>query len=662
MALKLDIQSEQFPPTGGIGGEGATRALGRPHLSRLEVLVRESIQNSLDARSSAKEQVHFSIGYSELDARAVRCLRDVVFAEMPDEAELPLASVLSNDALEVLFISDRGTRGLQGPTRTDRLQSEDDPRNFIDFFRNVGRFGDQPTGGGTYGFGKASLYVASAARTIVVHTRIATSQGTKSRLMASALGSQFTRRQTPRARLLPYTGRHWWGVQAQDEVVDPVEGAEADRIASRLGFPPFEDGQTGTSIMVVAPDLDVESNGTTRTRLESAALRFSLASRMRQVLMWYCWPHMIAPPSSRLLWQVSVDGQEIQGPGVDDHPLLRAYAGTYRALTNGNRSVGPSSALKIVDAVCGRPFQHLGRLGLARTFARGIDAEREPDDGGGKTLESIPDGTPRHVALMRAPRLVVRYEEFTAPTDAGFVGVFLADEDLNGAFAESEPVTHDEWNSNSMRKGHARTFVKVALTRISESVREYLAPASTLDEATEGSGEVGIVSRALASLIPSAAGPGAEAQHVGLVWGSQPPDPRGEPAGRGRSGKGVELHPREGSAELTGSPSLSIEDGETVATFQVKFKSPPGRRPFTLRCEPKVLTADGGTERETPEGEMMPAVKYWVGDAIRSFESDGTAELEPATSGFVWVSVLMPENAAVSVDVSVVRASQGGKL
>lgn len=663
--MKLQMHSEEFAPTGGIGGEGATRALGRPHLSRLEVLVREAIQNSLDARASAKQPVHFSIEYRELERRELKYLRDTVFTEAPEEAHLPLAGAIGSNPVEVLFICDRGTKGLQGPTRTNELQSEDDPRNFIDFFRNIGRFGDQPTGGGTYGFGKGSLYVASAARTILVHTRVRTQSGLKSRLMGAALGPQFSQRSSARSRLRPYTGRHWWGIRAEDGVVDPVEGTTADRIAASLGFPEFEEGQSGTTIMVVAPELALGSNGLPASESARAAGRAALAERMRQVLMWYCWPHMIATPSSRLIWKVKADGREVSGPDVDDHPILRTYAGAYRALSRSVGSLGPGSALKVSDVECHRPVQHLGRLALARTFARGIRAEREEDEGGGgKTLESIPDGTPRHVALMRAPRLIVRYEEYAAPADgSGFVGVFLADDGLNTAFAEAEPVTHDEWHPNYMQKGHARTFVKVALTRISDQVRTYLAPATAEEEGRTDDSQVGMISRSLASLIPGVAGPGAETQHVGIIAPGRAAGDGREPGGARTKVGGTrgESLGNEGFAELAGSPTLSSEDGETVATFEIRFKNPHTKRPLHVRCEPRVLTADGATEREVPQGAAMPSVKRWTGDSVSRIADDGTVELQPLASGTIWVTVSMPDNAAMSVDVHVVRTMTGAK-
>lgn len=46
MPIVLDLQEEEYAPTGGIGGEGALNALGRPQMGVLTLLAREALQNS----------------------------------------------------------------------------------------------------------------------------------------------------------------------------------------------------------------------------------------------------------------------------------------------------------------------------------------------------------------------------------------------------------------------------------------------------------------------------------------------------------------------------------------------------------------------------------------------------------------------------------------
>ena len=47
---KLDIQSEPFTPYGNMSADGIIKQLGSPTLQKTRVLIRETVQNSDDAR------------------------------------------------------------------------------------------------------------------------------------------------------------------------------------------------------------------------------------------------------------------------------------------------------------------------------------------------------------------------------------------------------------------------------------------------------------------------------------------------------------------------------------------------------------------------------------------------------------------------------------
>ena len=57
----MDWHPEKYSATGNIAGKGNQKLLGKPTLDPLELMVREAVQNSWDARKSDKEQIEFSI-------------------------------------------------------------------------------------------------------------------------------------------------------------------------------------------------------------------------------------------------------------------------------------------------------------------------------------------------------------------------------------------------------------------------------------------------------------------------------------------------------------------------------------------------------------------------------------------------------------------------
>ena len=128
-----------------------------------DALVREAIQNSLDARRGrAGVRVRFRIGSLEID-RANQYL---------DGLE-PHVHVPQFAAMPFLLVEDSGTRGLVGnPDEDPEIDDSDGTRNdFYYFWRNVGRSGKGELDRGRWGLGKAVFPVSSRIHAMFGATR-----------------------------------------------------------------------------------------------------------------------------------------------------------------------------------------------------------------------------------------------------------------------------------------------------------------------------------------------------------------------------------------------------------------------------------------------------------------------------------------------------------
>src|SRR5690606_11851425 len=122
---------------------------------------------------------------------------------------------------------DFGTSGLGGPTRSDQIPAGTTQTDFIDFFRNIGSARDISHGGGTYGFGKVSLYAASRCSTILVDSFVHGNDPKYRRLMACHVGRSFSIECN--GFMKRFTGRHWWGdMTAEDDFSEPLINEQAD--------------------------------------------------------------------------------------------------------------------------------------------------------------------------------------------------------------------------------------------------------------------------------------------------------------------------------------------------------------------------------------------------------------------------------------------------
>lgn len=412
--------SQPMRPEGDNTGSGIKNQLGRPtRLGEFAVLVREAVQNSWDAREKDAD-VSFRVEIDHLNERAQAWSRLLSDPALPAEQ----ASVLNNltEKTPIITISDRGTSGLGGPLRSDRVNDSEETADFVQFMRNVGEPRDSELGGGTYGYGKGIFYRVSSASAIIVDSKNSGDPRTQRRLMGAALSEAFD---SPDGRR--YTGRHWWGT-VNDDVPDPLLNEDADEVAQKLGLPGFDAHETGTDIVVVAPDLGLED--------ESETLD-SLAERIRGHLYWQLWPKLA---TSQRPWgiefSVGVNGVELEMPPVNTIPVIQNFAS---ALDEIARHRGTNYELKKYQP------NILGELAVDYVVA---NVSTSSNAAVRSILEASPLEQPyRHIARMRQAELVVDYQPMISmPTsEVGYVGVFRSSAFADDAFSAAEPPTHDVW-------------------------------------------------------------------------------------------------------------------------------------------------------------------------------------------------------------------------
>lgn len=447
---KLELYSEPFAPSGNIAAEGFKKLLGRPAIGLLPMVIREAIQNSMDASVEGagpeillRTRVLSEEEYSTLVSR--------VFQDRPNDSMTAdiLRASLDDGPLRVFEICDFHTTGLAGPTRADAPTDGPEDLDFVNFMRNVGAARDTPQGGGTYGYGKTSLYALSACSTILVDSQTTSTGAPVRRVMACHLGAAFNGDTESGKRR--FTGRHWWGVQVGAQGVDPVEGPDAEELAFGLGLPARNTIRTGTSIMIISPHF---GEGT------------DIAGDLLEAVLWNFWPRMCQGTAAdrKLTVNLVVDGETVPVPDPEEFPPLDLFADALKKARAGY-DVKPIKSQ--------RPARFLGNLSIRK----GMKADRNPVALRNET--SIPQQT-SHIALMRPVELVVRYLEGDPYPDKRFewAGVFICsdEEEVERAFAEAEPPAHDDWIPDMLPSGCGKRYVNVALKHLKEAAKTHANP------------------------------------------------------------------------------------------------------------------------------------------------------------------------------------------
>jgi hypothetical protein len=638
---RLQLYSEQYRPEGNIDARAARRAIGRPHLRFWEVVLRESLQNSWDARLASARSIKFSVHGYFATSKQIQTLRDEVFAEEP--AGLGLHDLLEGDEVPLLVITDSNTKGLQGPTRADLATSE--PTHFVDFVRNIGRAEDKAIGGGTYGFGKGVLYEASACSTIIVFTRTTANGRMVSRLMGIGLGDSYNDGKLRR------TGRHWWGVPDPDTGAEPLTGPNAEDLATRLGMNRVPGAETGTSIAIIGPLAG-----------EDGVSLVEIVEKLANAATHWAWPHMIGSGEGATInFAFEAEGHEIVPP-QPTHPAYRHYVGAYRrasAITQG-KEVEPSYPWQDVRLRAERPKRDLGVLVFKNVPREQLATDDAPTD--------VPVD---HVALMRDPRLVVRYLD--VPKNAqglATIGVFVADPGMDEDFAKSEPVAHDDWAPENLRtERYERNPVRQALEKIRKAFKTVPIAISPDQGDEQSSGAVrmanslgdllaGIAPGVDPRVIPPPAGPSGTGQPVPFAAAPSTADGAdGSPSGGSSTPDAPRPRPgrrrTEPEAAVAGPPRLAMHGTQLAAVFPVRVSVPDGVS-VVVSAEPRVVLDGGAAESATdrPANADIPEVLGW---SVNGGPNSGGRTLSLSDVGEstaeVWVS--QPPDTAVTIVVSV---------
>ncbi|MFF4132246.1 hypothetical protein ACFY1B_12015 [Streptomyces mirabilis] len=615
--------SEPYTPGGGGTAEGALKNLDGTELDPLTLLVRESAQNSWDARTG-NGPVDYQVELRTLGPGEAPVWRDLLTAGAPPIRHLKLRASLGRPALRLLTVTDTGTRGLGGPTRADvAIPGQSD---FASFVRKTGSSNNTSGRGGTYGFGKAVFHLLSASHTVLVHTRCLIDGVLETRLIGWAVHESYTVDVDGGTKT--FTGRHYWG-RVQDGYVEPLVGAEADDVAASLGLDRLPDGETGTTVAILDPVFG--------ERDDAEAMQW-----MVDAIVWNLWPKMLPEGGDApMRFSALHEGRAVPVPGPSEVPHLRPFLWAYDDMD--------------------RPLEHkslgraLGRLGMRKFIAPSGRPPRVAQEAGiGDRLH--------HTCLMRPVDLVVTYLDGPPfyEENGGYAAVFRADTEMDRVFAAAEPASHDAWLVEKLT-GDDRRLAKHALRKINDAMKEASGPAPASNEAGDGVSLAGM-SRLMAGLMAGTAGEGAEAVFTG---GTASPDGAAGPGGGlgGTTGPGGIPRPRgvPGGASgrrrvlYDGEPEHQVLDGKAVLVQRFTLPDPG---PCVVHGRPSVALGDGrGVEAEPPLGASIPTVVGWhagngpltPGPSLRTEGGDGTA----------WSLIVRPAPDTVT-EVAVVAEAGGG--
>lgn len=560
----LERLSERVAATGSIQGEGIANLLGRPPFDPLTLVLRESGQNIWDARDrvgvDGGRPPRMLVRVRTLDVRQAGVLQRLIESgedaeDEPGETNALSACLARCGPIRVLEICDFGTVGLDGGTDPQMAISR-----FVKFFFDFGNAHVETGDGGTYGYGRSSLYLAGKSNAILVDTLVGAG-GEERRFMGARIGNSYQR--TIDGKPVRFTGRHFWGKVDRAGSVEPVRGRAAAALANALGMPERAEGGNGTTILIPWPDLPADGAG----------------ERIADILLHNLWPKLVSKSGPKAMHiDVEEEGEPIPVADPVRHPVYNLFSSALLTARTRDPAKG-AEEMKV------RRTKVTGNLAFAEAVRRpvldtSVDLEKRP--------ERAFDGPVRHVALMRPSELVVRYVEFSGMREeAEWAGVFLCSEEptVLRAFASAEPPAHDDWVPDRL-SGPEATLVRVTVRkRIPEAVRQRFGVPFVDGTVSDGTD------------VSLAAAADRFSERFIAGDGSAPGDTGGGGGGGG------------GSVPIIRAPVFSrlrAEGGRRIAEFKIPVA---GATDVKVRG---VVAVEGADDERLPAGMRPPEILGWV--------------------------------------------------
>ena len=223
-------------------GDAILRSLQNKSLPVIDLMVREALQNSLDAtiKGASETEIEFSINKFETKRLAPHFEG--------------IEHILENrykEQEEFIAISDKNTYGLTGDYKSNDANVLN-KSNFHKLVFGIGKNQEADGAGGSWGLGKTSFFRLGIG-IVIYYTRVKVDNCYEERLIASLIESP---KQNNRLLLENGRGIAWWGEYSneeslQNEPILPItKGEKIEEILEIFNLKRYTNDETGTTIIV----------------------------------------------------------------------------------------------------------------------------------------------------------------------------------------------------------------------------------------------------------------------------------------------------------------------------------------------------------------------------------------------------------------------------
>lgn len=387
-------------------GDAILRSLQNNKLPIIDLIVRESLQNSLDATINDAEKTIVEFKTNKFNSELLSPYLEGIETELNNNY---------SGEQEFLAISDKMTNGLTGDFKSESAEVLD-KSNFHKLVFGIGKNQNKEGAGGSWGLGKTS-YFRIGIGVVMYYTRIATEIGYEERLVASLIESP---KQNHRLLRKSERGIAWWGEfdETKTKIYPITDREKISEILNIFGMENYEKDETGTTIII--PYLKNFEQENRDSEVEVYPWEHEIEDAINiAVQRWYSpriWNEKYREKLNNSMLDCKVNGNPIT-PYINMEPTFEIFRDLYTsALINEpqkeNIKVKPIYLPRNSVENKKDPIGHLAFCEVNKSDLRMLPPENKASGLayiGVKNLEKMKGNNSKVIAYSRKPGMIVEY-------------------------------------------------------------------------------------------------------------------------------------------------------------------------------------------------------------------------------------------------------------
>lgn len=395
MKIKIAIDD---PQSMAQSGESILRSLQNLDFSYSNMIVRESIQNALDATIKGEKITKVDFRLGKFEAEDLNNRFEQISGSLNEKFSGPQ---------DFLAISDHNTVGLTGDYQSDNPEILD-KSNFQKLVFDIGNNQQAEGAGGSWGMGKTS-YFRIGVGIVAYYTRVKlSSEEYEERLIVSLI-------ENPKkdSRLLKYSRRGiaWWGDHLEGDHLVPITDRKAITDFLKIfELNNYSDNETGTMIIIpylkrhlVDPDLNVPWEKSFGESIAMAVQRW-YAPRLSNSVYYEA--------TGRSILQCTLNGRNL---ALEMVPTFNFMQRLYNAALTG-KADDKNPKIQVQDVILPRGFEKnkssAGRIAYMLPTVEDLEMDKDKSSPTTYiTSDEVDDKQFNKIlGITRMPGMVVKYD------------------------------------------------------------------------------------------------------------------------------------------------------------------------------------------------------------------------------------------------------------